>query len=184
MKIQSSNLLFFGLLIMFFSTYGQTNTQEAKFKDGDAALTKFLDLKFHEEAVKYEWPTCTISAVFVKFTIDSVGNIKTLSFSELKGTPQVLKTMLRFTILKTNGLWIPKKINGKAVESKHFILPLIYDMESGCKINSQPLGSYKPIVNGIDTDLLYMLDFDDSSEKKTNQLECILLRPLRLFSIN
>jgi hypothetical protein len=167
------------------NAFGQSRVKEAQYKQGDASLWKFLDKKFGEEARKHEWPPCLVSTIFAKFTIDSVGNVKGLVFSELKGTPQVFRTMLEATILATNGLWIPSKINGKAVESKPYILPLIYDIESGCAV-AGPEGKrvYKPISNDLITALRCILEFQDNVGGNPTQLNCILLKPLHIFSIN
>src|ERR1700733_13398613 len=86
-------------LISGFRAYGQPNYREAKYKLGDTALNKFLNKKFAEESRKYNWPSCIVSAVFAKFYIDSVGNIKNLTFSDLKGAPEIFRTMLTTTIL-------------------------------------------------------------------------------------
>jgi hypothetical protein len=172
-------------LLTFVSAYSQSNVQEAQYKYGDTSLNKFLSKKFDETARKYAWPPCIISVVFAKFTIDRVGNVKSLTFSELKGTPQVFRTMLESTILATNGLWIPRKINDKAVESKPFLLPLIYDMESGCSVkgtDGKPV--FRAIPNELDTALLYILNFENNVGSKPTQLDCILLQPLHIFSIN
>lgn len=166
----------------------QSTTTNAQYKSGPIELNKFISKKFGEEKKKYDLNVCQISAVFVKFTIDSAGNVRHLSFSDLKGTPQVFRTVLTSVILATNGSWIPGTVNGKPVESEPFILPVVYSMEAGCNPRDiQPDNvkvKIKPIPNGLETSLLYILDFDDNVGSNTPQLDCILLRPLYVFSQN
>jgi len=95
---------------------------------------------------------------------------------------------MKVVILATNGNWIPRKINGKWVECRPFILPLIYDMEAGCNPRSLPSAGAKnirkEIPNHTDVALIYMLDFEDDIKGNNNQLDCVLLRPLHIFSQN
>lgn len=188
MKKYILKIALFCIFICPLFGYGQSNVREAQYKQGDAALWKFLNKKFGEEARKHEWPPCLISAVFAKFTIDSIGNVKGLVFSELKRTPQIFRSMLESTILATNGSWAPRMVNNKVVESKPFILPLIYEIEAGCNPQKISPGNleptYKPVPNGLATSLLYILDFEDNVDSNTTQLNCILLRPLLIVSIN
>jgi len=175
-------------LLIANHAYGQACVQPAQYQTGENAFRKFLLTKFHEEAKKRNLDICMTGIVFVKFTIDSTGNIRNLAFSKLKNTPYIFKELLTAVIKATNGAWNPCKINGKPIESKPFILPLIYDMEAGC-IPKEPVASgvktnYQPIKNSTEADLIYILDFDDNAGNDLVQLDCIMLRPLRVFSQN
>jgi len=185
MKNHFVKILFLSLVITVGYAHAQTNVTEAQFKHDDVALDKFLTKKFSEEEKKIELPQCIISSVFVKFTVDSTGNVNKIVFSSLTGTPPVFRTILQSTILATNGFWVPRKINGKAVESKPFILPLVYELEAGCTVlgpDSKPI--YKTARNDVTTSLLHILDFDGKDSGNQNQLDCILLAPIHIFSAN
>ena len=179
LKILIAFLLFASL------SYGQALGQQAQYKNGGSDLFISLSKRFAEEMKKNKWPECEISVVFVKFTIDSAGKVSTLVFSELKGTPQVFRNVLEIIIRETSGHWIPRKINGKAVESKPFILPLLYDLESGCSVkDSGGKLVYDAIPNSLSTALFYILHFEDNVGSKETQLDCTLLNPLIIESIN
>jgi len=167
------------LAVILIISYGkvlhaQQNFKEAYFKSGGKiGFQKFLQNKFSAEVKKHQLDICLISATFAEFRIDTTGNIKDLVFFENHDTPQVFREVLVQIISKTNGLWIPAQINGKATESKVYILPLIYEMESACKT---------PAPDGTATSLLGFLDFKDKNGMSISQLDCILLRPLHIFS--
>jgi len=166
-------LLFFNLI---YSTtiFAQSNTVEAKFKNGDEALKKALQLSFSQEYKKAK--TCGISIVFAKFIIDTTGNIKNLVFLKSPSAPAILKTILTTVIESTNGKWVPAKVNGEAIDSKPFILPLLYDLEAGCKMpdDKVPNTTYEVLYN--------LLDFEDT--KNASQIDCTILKPLIMFSQN
>ncbi|MBS1520009.1 MAG: hypothetical protein JST50_03345 [Bacteroidetes bacterium] len=174
-KFLLSSILFIGFVN---GAYSQSNVIEAQYKYGNSALNKFLNDRFGEEAKGKNINVCLISVTFAKFTIDTSGNIKSLTFSENKDTPNAFKEILKDVINSTSGLWLPRRINGKAVESKLFVLPLIYEMEAGCYV------SKKTVNNGTANSLLNFLDFEDENGNKLNQLDCILLKPLHIFSAN
>jgi hypothetical protein len=178
MKNNLITLLAFITILICNNAFGQSNEVIAHYKYGDAELHNLLQKKLSEEVKKNDVNVCLISVTFAKFTIDTTGNIKRLVFYENKDTPVVFKKILASVIDATNGSWVPCKIGGKAVESKPFILPLIYEMESGCYLNK------KPVNNGTTNSLLGFLDFKDDSGNKAGQLDCVLLSPLRIFSAN
>jgi len=149
------------------------------------ALTKFLNKKFDQEAKKHNLNICLITAVFAKFNIDSVGNVESITYTNIKHIPEVFETIITSVIKSTNGQWIPRKINGKSVKSKPFILPVIYAMEAGCNPQKvQQNNSYNEVYNGIETSLLYILNYEDDKDNNVGQIDCILLRPLHAFSQN
>jgi hypothetical protein len=174
--------------MIFFTTgaISQTVSKEARYKDGEIALRKKLEGTFREECKRNNLNVCLTGVVFAKFTIDSIGNVRHLSFSKAEDTPPVLKNILTTVILSTNGLWLPRIINGKTTESRPFILPLIYSMEAHCnpqelqKANSKI--TYHEVPNNLETNLLDILNYNN--ESSANQLDCILLKPLHVFSQN
>jgi hypothetical protein len=179
--ITMKNVFIIILLLLTFvgsvPTYSQTNVQEAHYKNGDIALRKFFLEKLDDARKKNNLDVCLISVTFAKFCIDSVGNITGLSFCETKDTPPVFRKILTTIIYSTNGSWIPKTVDGRATESKPFILPLIYQMEAGCSAN------HIHVNNGTDTSIIGLFDFDDKTKMLT-QLDCILLKPIAVFSQN
>lgn len=185
MKTYLIKLMVLGLIFFNLKTYCQSNIAEAHFKDGDIALNNYLNKKFAEESKKYTLPSCVISTVFVKFKIDSIGNVKSVRFSALKGTPQIFKIILEATIKNTSGLWIPRELNGRSAESKPFILPLVFEMESGCPVLSKATKTiHKSAPNQVVDGLLGILEFEDNVGTSNTLLDCVILKPLHVFSIN
>jgi hypothetical protein len=169
---------FFLLLVfnLIYSTtiFAQSNSVEARFKDGDDALKKTVQMSFSQEYKKAK--TCGISIVLAKFVVDTNGNVKDLVFLKSTSSPDIFKAILTTVIESTNGKWVPAKINGNAVDSKPFVLPLLYDLEAGCRT---PDGQ----ISNTTYEVLYnLLDFEDI--KNSNQLDCTLLKPLIMFSQN
>ena len=180
MMMKKNTIIFIFVLFIRLSingSYAQLSTVEAQYKYGSVALDKFLSKNLSIKIKKANFDTCLISVVFAKFTIDSLGYVKQLNFSAIKGTPKIFKTILSSVIMATNGSWFPRTISGRAVESRPFILPLIYDMEAGCTIPDSQ------IPNNLETNLLYMLSFDNNNKIEKPQLDCVILSPLHIFSI-
>ncbi len=175
MKNNLIKTLILAITFLSYNAYGQSNVQEAQYKYGAIALDKFLNKKCGEAVKKENIEVCLISVTFAKFTIDTLGNIKNLTFSEAKGTPVVFRNILISVINATNGSWLPRKINGKAVESKPFILPIVYEMEAGCESRKIRVN------NGTSTAVLGILDFENGTTGIT-QLDCIFLSPLYISS--
>jgi|GEM_PF-1177410 len=176
LKYRLGKILIIAITLFCHGAYAQSNIQEAHYKFGETALGQFLNKKCGEAVRKNNIQVCLISVTFAKFTIDSLGNIKTISFSEDRGTPKVFRDILTSIIYATNGSWFPRKINGKAVVSKPFILPIVYEMEAGCYRNKITVN------NGTSTAVIGLLDFEDGSGNGVNQLDCIFLRPLYISS--
>ena len=166
------------LLLIVVKASGQYHP--AQYKTSDADLRKDLVRRFGEEARKESIKECLISVVFVKFTIDTTGNIKIMSFSASQ-IPQVFRNILQKTILATSGYWISANINGKKIDSKPFILPLIIELEAGCAPKNS---SRKEIPDLLSTNITNILEFEDNVGNTNNQLDCVLLKPLRVFAQN
>lgn len=176
MKNIISGALSIFIILIINNAYGQ-NIQEARYKFGDKELAKLWEEKYTEARKKGDFDVCLISVTFAKFTIDSLGNIDNISISENGGTPKIFREILISVIKSTSGSWFPRTINNKAVESKPFLWPFIYQLEAGCSL------SRKSVTNGTDNELIRLLtDFHDSDN--TERLDCIILKPIRVFSQN
>jgi len=165
---------FFGFSVFFIflfsvNLYAQSGVIEARPKAGNINFNDVFSKVFNKTNVN----GCIISVTFAKFTIDTVGNVGKITFLEDKASPAFIQKLLTEVILSSNGSWIPCTINGKKVESKPFILPLIYQLEAGCN------GRRAEDKTG-DT-LLRILALNNGSGEN-NQLNCIILQPLNLFS--
>lgn len=61
----------------------------------------------------------------------------------------------------------------------------VYDLEAGCGIaGSDGKIIYKPLPNNTAKVLRYMLSFENDAGGDNNQLDCILLQPIDIFSAN
>ena len=173
MKHHFTILFFF--IILSNCSFGQQAVQEAQYKGGNKELTAFLQKKFESTVHPIEL-SCAISVLFAKFTVDANGNIASIKISN-KNSPKVLQDALISIINSTGGNWNPRFINGKAVESKPFILPLIYQMEAGCQ--------GKPVFNSTDQALSEFLIYGENGiGVNEGQMDCILLKALNVFSQN
>jgi hypothetical protein len=169
-------LLIICISISVMSANAQTGVLEAKYKYGNKKFEKFLLVKLNEQRKMYNLDGCITSASFAKFTIDTLGNIKNLIISEVPNSLPSFKRALTAMVMATSGDWLPKKINGKLVESYPFILPLIYDLEAGCNvpdISSALKTPFKEKPNRLFDALnrIYYLNKIDSTY-------CILLNPI------
>jgi len=166
------------LILLFVSIkgFGQSNDSKAKFKGGDIELDAFLSKKFDQIRKGKKMDLCLVSVTFAKFTIDEYGHVKSIKFYQAAKTPPIFEEILKEVVNATDGQWLPETFNGKAVESRPFILPFIYQMEAGCSVNG------KSVNYGTDNSLLELLKFDQDSTMR--QLDCVLLKPLVAFSQN
>ncbi len=159
------------------SLYAQSRSTPAHFKAGDAALGKLLAETLHKQTQGKDVHVCLVSATFARFNIDSNGHVIKLSFSENKGTPSAFREILTAIIMATDGAWAPATLNGKAVDSKPFILPFVYSMEAGC--DSRGIRTKDETA----TALLNILNVEDA-QNKSSALDCILLPPMFISSQN
>jgi hypothetical protein len=168
-------IIILAFVILSNNSFGQQSIQEAQYKGGNKALAKYLQNKF-ERTVHPMDLACTISVLFAKFTIDANGNIASIKISN-KNSPKVLQEALISIINSTSGNWSPRLIEGKAVESKPFVLPLIYQIEAGCQ--------GKSVFNSTDQALSEFLIYGENGiGVNESQLDCILLKALNIFSQN
>jgi hypothetical protein len=210
MRILFISLLFWGIVPLTNSVYAQNCVQEAQYKGGIFALDSVIGKRFYNKFYKHtsELPGCTSSILLAKFTVDSSGNIKNVSFTKIVDTiyDELLKKviypksrdtiqdlvgpMMESAIRSTSGLWIPRKIDGKAVESRPFILPfLYYSEEAGCRLlatDGKPLldnnrrQKYKKPKSTIN-DRLYVFfaqNFWSNKRSFPQELDCVILFPL------
>lgn len=110
---------------------------------------------------------CVSSVTFVRFVIGADGKVKNVACTP--DTPAVIAKSLKQTISSMSGHWIPKEVNGVAVESKPYLLPVVYDVNFGCSKGEQSISKFEEAIK-------HVLVFDDGSV--TESMECTLLPPM------
>jgi len=171
--------LFIVLIALSRVCFAQSNVVEAHFKGGDTNFNDAFKKIYNEARANDQIHGCIISVTFAKFTIDTLGNVGKISFSDDKDAPPFIRKLLQDVILTSNGLWVPCTINGKKVQSKPFILPLMYELEAGC--------STKQAENKAGQVLSNMFNFNDGGDPGSpfiqfNLFNCILFPPITIFS--
>ncbi|NCD71549.1 energy transducer TonB [Mucilaginibacter agri] len=112
---------------------------------------------------------CISSTVFAQFKISADGKIVEVNYVEYDKRYPVFKEILAELIASTQGLWIPTTENGKPVESKMFVFPLIFEMGAGCKISPNN-----------ESNEAFMELFTNG--KTVAPIDCVLLPPYRMFA--
>ena len=110
---------------------------------------------------------CVNSVTFVRFVVGADGKVKNVACT--KDTPAVIAESLKAAVLATDGSWLPKEVNGKPVESKPYLLPVMYDVNYGCPNKDKSTSKFEEAVRRL-------LVFDDGTV--TESMECTLLPPL------
>ncbi|RDV15800.1 hypothetical protein DXT99_07280 [Pontibacter diazotrophicus] len=110
---------------------------------------------------------CVSSVTFVRFVVGADGNVKNVACTQ--DTPAVIAKSLKQTVLATNGHWSPREVNGVAVESKPYLLPVVYDVNFGCPKSGQSVSKFEDAIQ-------HVLVFDDGTV--TESMECTLLPPM------
>ncbi|MHA6247347.1 hypothetical protein ACXYMU_05365 [Pontibacter sp. CAU 1760] len=110
---------------------------------------------------------CVNSVTFVRFVVGADGKVKKVACTQ--NTPSVIAKTLKQTVMTTSGHWLPKQVNGKAVESKPFLLPVMFDVNYGCPKENQSKNKYEDAVR-------LMLVFDDGNY--SDSMECTMLPPM------
>ena len=110
---------------------------------------------------------CVSSVTFVRFVVGADGKVKNVACTP--DTPAVIAKSLKQTVLATNGHWSPKEVNGVAVESKPYLLPVVYSVDFGCAKTEESVSTFEEAIKHI-------LVFDDGSV--TESMECTLLPPM------
>jgi hypothetical protein len=174
-------ILIITAFIFLFALLEKANCQSiikpARYRYGNREWKSLWSQQIKNELKNGNFESCLISVTFAKFIVDSHGAVIKIEVSENNGTPPIFREKLVAFIKSTSGSWTPATNNGKPLESKPFILPFIYKMESGCAINK------KNVNDGTSDALLNLLSsFHDIGEN--GELECTLLKPLVVFSQN
>lgn len=123
--------LTFIALLFSLPVFAQSNVQ-ARFKDGDKELSKFLNKIVYQNWKSSKENSCVESETFARFIVNEKGEVGEISFYERPNTPVVFRESLAIAIKSTNGKWMPRTIKGKPVKSRPLIVPLFYSMEAGC----------------------------------------------------
>lgn len=110
---------------------------------------------------------CINSVTFVRFVVDADGKVKNVACTQ--DTPAVIAKSLKKTVLATSGHWSPKEVGGKAVESRPYLLPVVYNVNFGCPKNEESKSMFEDAIQ-------HVLVFDDGSV--TESMECTVLPPL------
>ncbi|MFD3000477.1 hypothetical protein ACFS7Z_08915 [Pontibacter toksunensis] len=110
---------------------------------------------------------CVSSVTFVRFVIGADGKVKNVACTP--DTPAVIAKSLKQTITAMSGHWTPKEVNGVAVESKPYLLPVVYDVNFGCSNSEQSISKFEDAIK-------HVLVFDDGSVAES--MECTVLPPM------
>ena len=110
---------------------------------------------------------CVNSVTFVRFVVGADGSVKNVSCT--KDTPAVIAASLKETVLATSGHWLPKEVNGQAVESKPYLLPVMFDVNYGCPKSDKSTNKFEEAVRRV-------LVFDDGTVAES--MECTMLPPM------
>lgn len=170
----------FIILTIYFillSNLSFSQIDEARYRYGSKTLNAVIGQNWGEELRKNKdsLQICIKSVTMAKFVIDTSGNVAKLTFLEDYDNPPIFRNILTKVIYATNGLWEPRRVHGKLVESKIYILPFIYELEAGCYVNvlkGQTNKNRKGVKAGTQAGLIDLLTFEEST------LECIILHPL------
>ncbi|GAA4428935.1 hypothetical protein GCM10023188_13710 [Pontibacter saemangeumensis] len=110
---------------------------------------------------------CVNSVTFVRFIIGADGSVKSVACT--KDTPTVIAASLKETVLATSGSWLPKEVNGKAVDSKPYLLPVMFNVNYGCPKADKSTNKFEEAVRRV-------LVFDDGTVAES--MECTMLPPM------
>ena len=110
---------------------------------------------------------CVNSVTFVRFVVGADGKVKDVACT--KDTPAVIAESLKEAVLATDGSWLPKQVNGKAVESRPYLLPVMFDVNYGC-------GKLNKSTNKFEEAVRRVLVFDDGTVAES--MECTMLPPM------
>ncbi len=121
-------------MVIFLFCYqikAQDKIEEASFNyQGRTNPSLFIGLNYHvKESVLRKY--CYKSVAYFKFRINEKAKIDTIVILNYDA-PKELVEGYKNAIEATNGYWSPRKINGVAVKSKFFILPVAYSFAHSC----------------------------------------------------
>lgn len=191
MKFYKYILLFSTALVFCTTTPAQAPDARNLLKDGSHLYGK-LDKYIRTNGKELLERECANGCFFLKFSIDSKGNIIDL-VSNNWAWP-LLDTLVQSALLSTNGQWIAPK---KGSKSKTYFLPVKYSTGNCRPITSldelmasmpSPFNDsaiVKSMQKGMGSNFMHMNDFENKSEKLPRRgtnviIECFLLPPLEL----
>ncbi len=181
MKAKQFGFALLGLCLVSHLVSGQVVIQEPVFKHPDRSSVVFmLDFFVKNNVGKFD-TLCQRSCCFVKFKLDEKGKIKEVKCTPT--TPVTLALAFEKMVMATNYYWSPRKINGQAVESQYFVLPILYLFENiyaGCDVKDNCPDGIVNILNYNDEPYKRIPQelFDRSGET----LDCIMLHPMLILS--
>lgn len=135
------NLLNHVILILAFYLIGNVNLAQAQsanhdayYKTGERDMSRIMFSKFETAMRGVRTDNCINAAIFAQFTISTKGTISNLKLLGSKTALDMYSDAIKSVIESTNGNWVPKTINHKAVESDIFVQPVIIEMDDCSKI--------------------------------------------------
>jgi hypothetical protein len=149
--------------------FSQSNCVEAEFIGSKEEMSNFFQKNFSQLYKSSDFNKCGTSAIFTIFKIDVNNKISDLQFYP-ENPDEKLKTVIVELLNKSNGHWSSAKMNNKPVLSKSFVLPLTWEMQSGC------IGSDYNSTESI----LYNFLFQST---RNGPFDCIILEPLKFFKV-
>ena len=112
----------FLLLFSFSDIFAQDSTTEKiytivehppHFKEGDAALHKFLYTNIHRQS-DYCWDL----KAYVNFVVDTLRNLNEIKVLRNSSYPEFSEECIRVINLMSKGMWKPGELGGKKVKSR------------------------------------------------------------------
>ena len=107
--------------------------------------------------------------------MDDKGGIESVHVSE--ETPNYIKTKLIEICKKSDGLWEPMIINGKATRSHPVIIPIYFVLNAGC---DKEEGYYAS--NTIEKSLNKQFIYNDDQQSDYHVTNAIILRPISIIN--
>ncbi len=160
-------LLSLGLLFCYpNSAVAQGKVQEPVFHDGKLNHPADMIQRNYKPNRQELYKLCMNSVSFVKFSIGEDGSVKNIAVTA--ETPPAIADALKEAVKATNGYWKPKYVNGKAMESDPFVMPLVFYYSLGCNGDMEVIQS-----NKFNVGMKNMLTFDDG--KSLPMMKCTLL---------
>ncbi len=144
------------------------------FKHEKLSLFMFLNHRMGEVSRKVIADSCMSSVAFAKFSVDSTGRVYNVHFTN--DAPAAITSILDYMMKSTEGCWIPATVNNKFVNSRPFVLTLIFALEARCSPLTIQGGGRREF---FEVGLHRMMLFDD--EEKPTELDCVMIKPFLLL---
>lgn len=143
------------------------------FFDQQVGFESYIERYINEKDTTGTGVLCLKSCVFVKFRVDAKGQIINVACNI--NTPEKLCEFISAAVQSSNGKWKPKLVDGKAVLSQEYILPIIVHLSSrGCTVKDDT-------ENSAYNMLLFDKRVDTADKRKRVQIppvDCILFNPI------